>query len=895
MSAGRKAGKIGKAVLGVIFLIAALFVFAVLFRTTVLELAGKTALNFYGFKEVSLAIDAVGTDYIHIDQLSLSEQIILRNVSVQFRPLSLFSGQIDEINIGGLFLDISDSARGALARISQMAGEGDAKSTASTKLSYPKVELQKGTIVAEKAGISLSAALSGALTSDLELTAQSSLQGSIDTVAGPLLFDNMQFSVEADIAAQTARVELTDGLLRHDVEMPDWTPLSLAGAGHLADGTVEMQMGLRTSEGKALAQLDGRYETETKNGELQASLNGLSFRRDGFQPSDLSRYAHSLPPFDGALDLTANAEITGPMVVYEADITMDNLLMELDGGQVTAERLPLRISGRYLLDDGMQDTKIVFPKSDAVLIYSGHEYHVNDLAASLDIINLAKKVELVSLSGSVRHNSENAYFSPLSFNASGEMDYLREIAVNGSLRDGSGKFDLDIAGLYRIDEGSGNVSFHLPPTKVASVSGFSPILRPMDSLSGIVTGRVEIARENDGNLIIPSARIELSGGSWKEGDIEVSGLALDLSATQGAKNEPLLGSITGHAAKAQINEQRVIVQRLEASFEMIHNKLQPETGSLSLTNLKLVPDEGAFFKETQTITGTGRIKDTEIDFSLDAQTDLLGSYLNIAGRHSLSAAAGSAQMDIKPLSFANDGLQLKDLAAFEVELTLNGRIVPDAIINWSAEGLKSSADVTLENLSIDASGGSVSDMNGKVHIDELFPLTISTSQEITAATAVAGMPLDNPLILFRVLTEAGVPQLYIDRMSVGLVGGSAIVDGAVIDTGAETNRIEVQLTSLDLEEVMALSDVEELVATGKVSGRIPLVFGGERLIVEDAMLSADGPGILKMTSDAARQALDGGGEQAKLLLEILDNFQYSELSIEIMKTQSGEDTVKLHA
>ena len=132
-------------------------------------------------------------------------------------------------------------------------------------------------------------------------------------------------------------------------------------------------------------------------------------------------------------------------------------------------------------------------------------------------------------------------------------------------------------------------------------------------------------------------------------------------------------------------------------------------------------------------------------------------------------------------------------------------------------------------------------------------------------------------------------------MALGLVGGVAVIDDAVIDTGAETNRIEVQLTSLDLEEVMALSNVEELVATGQVSGRVPLVFGSDRLIVDEALLAADGPGVLKMTSEAARRALEGGGDQAMLFLDILENFQYSDLSIEITKTQSGEDTVKLHA
>ncbi|WP_293963852.1 YdbH domain-containing protein [Sneathiella sp.] len=881
-------------------LIVVMLAIALLFRATVLEIAGKAVLHTYGFDEVSLSVRSVGTSNIQIENLSLSDQVSVNDVTVTYRPFSLLSGQIDGIIIEELRLDISNLDQGALKRISEMAdGEGTSADKDTTR-PYPDVQLQKGMIVAENANYSLSGSFTGNLSSDQRVTVESVFQARVETAAGTILLENTALSVEADIAAQSAVVELSEGMLRHDVDRPDWAPLSLTGSGQLDDGDATVQVALQTSEGKLLAQVEGSYETATGNGNVRASLSRLSFRRDGFQPSDLSRYAANLPLFDGDLNFTVNAEIAGKAVVYQAEIEISSLYVELDGGDVSSERFPIEINGRYLLDDATQDTQITVPELNAILSYAGQEFAVKDLAASLDIVNLAETVKLASLDGTVTHNAANIYFPPLLFSASGKMKDSQEVSISGSVRDETGKFDLNLAAQYQIENGSGNISLHLPPTTIGSQgimpSRLSSLLKQMDGLSGVINGQAEVTRKNDGNLVLSAVDAELSDGRWQNADIEAEDVTVTVTATQTDASATIQGDIVGKVGSARFRGQGFSIPHMEASFEAEHQNLQAvQSGHLTLSKLTIVPGERALFKETQTVTGTGWIRGNDLNFTFEATTDYLGPYLEITGRHSLSASGGRAQLKVKPISFAKDGLQLGDLVSFDAGVILDGRVTTDAMASWTASGLNSSADVLLENLSVEASGGSVSNMNGKVHIDELFPLSILSPQEISAETAIAGIPLKEPVIRFRVLTNDGDPQLYIDRMALGLVGGTAVINDAVIDTGAETNRIEVQLTSLDLEEVMALSNVEELVATGKVSGRVPLVFGGERLIVDEALLAADGPGVLKMSSEAARRALEGGGDQAMLLLDILENFQYSELSIEIVKTQSGEDTVKLHA
>jgi hypothetical protein len=84
-----------------------------------------------------------------------------------------------------------------------------------------------------------------------------------------------------------------------------------------------------------------------------------------------------------------------------------------------------------------------------------------------------------------------------------------------------------------------------------------------------------------------------------------------------------------------------------------------------------------------------------------------------------------------------------------------------------------------------------------------------------------------------------------------------------------------------LERLLELFALEGVAGSGTVSGRIPLIIDDERVRVEDALLAADGDGVLRFRSAAARRVLDAGGEQAQLLLQVLEDFHYQVLSLAI--------------
>lgn len=901
MAAGVKSGILRKLIWGGIFLLVAPLVALVLFRSTILDYAGKLALAYYGFDDVTLTVEAVTLDRVTIEEVSLSDQIILRDLAVHYTPLALLRGEIDKAEIGELIFNISNPNDGAIKQITSLVNKEGGNKEVGRTFQIPEITLRTGKVISKDEQRSLQMDFSGTVSADQILKAEGLVRAEVKTASGPIILEDMALSLRADLGGQSAVMDLNGGTIRHAGSKPDWAPLRLTGHGELAAGAADIQIAVKTVEGQPLMDLAGTYDSASAEGQVQLSLEALSFRRDGLQPADLTRYADGLPPIDATIKFAATADIAAAAITYQGDFVVEEMMMTVADGHFSSAMLPVRFQGQYDLKDNVQNARMTLQKSEVSGEFSDETLVISDLFAELDIKNFTEKLDLNTLSGVISDTGSTPGFAPFHFLLAGGVSSSQELSLQGEVSNRAENFQVEVSVAYGIETGEGKLSFLLPETKFGrdgvSLAGLSSHLKEIgDSLTGTVMGAGDITRDAAGNIVFSSLDAELRNGQWQDKTLVAEGLNLKVIGSQNEEDALFEGSITGRIGNVRLDAQNMAISGIKARFKTSLENLVPgENGHFGLVNMKVSPKKGALFKEEQIVTGDAVIKDERIDFTIAFASDFLGKYLRMDGHHSLLDGAGSAQVAVNPVSFSEDGLQPSDLIVFDTEMKVEGGVEPDGEISWSAKGLKSSADVSIDNISIKAAGGSISGLTGQVHISELTPLTVSSPQELTARSAITGIPLENPFLRFRVETKNGSPVLYIDRLTVGLVGGAAIIEEARVDTGAKVNRIEVQLTRLDLEEVMALSNVEELIATGRVSGKIPLVFGGARLLVEDGLLAAEGPGVLKMTSGAARQALGGGGEQAELLLDILENFRYSELSIEITKTESGEDTVKLHA
>ncbi|MAL77730.1 MAG: hypothetical protein CMN55_01225 [Sneathiella sp.] len=872
------------------------------FRLPLLEAVGKTGLSLAGFEDASLNISEVSSGQAVIRELSLGRQVVLRDMIVRYDPLDLLRGQIAAIDIGDLELDLSNPEAGVIARFRELAQAGEESKPSGGEGPFPAIYLERGRVVYDNGGRFVEADIAGALTPDMALQGEATITVRVEADAGAILLQDMRITLDGDLNSLTGHADILGGELRQDRETPDWQPFRLSGKAELKEGLFAGQLSVATLDDRDLLSLEGRYDLATASGQGHFSLVDLTFRKAGFQPSDLTHHADVLPSFDGILNVMARVEMTDGHAHYELEAAMTDFSMAVSDGMVISEKLPIRLTGEYVMDELQQQAEITLPESNLEMTYQGRRYALQAFQAKVGVRNFGAELDIQNFEGVLADVAEQPDFTPLAFTVNGRMETDRQLEIIGSISNPAAKITVDASGWFNLPKGNGAATFTLPETKIGK-GGVNPVAisrhlaESGKAISGAIKGDIGLQRQEDGRLLLSSLKATVQNGGWRQGDVALSGVSFELTGQEGSADQILAGALSGRISDIEASGQKFSIPSLAAAFTLTLDNLLPgSTGQLDLTELHIKPGEGAIFREEQRLTGKASFAENDVRFTADVSSGLLGtSYVKMKGHHSLATGRGEAGVMIAPLLFAKDGLQPMDLFNLALDMALEGQVAPSAKIAWSADRVNGSAELSLDGLSAKLPGGEITGIEGDVHIDELFPLTISKAQEIRARLASAGIPLNSPFIRFRLLTENENPVLYIDRMTVGLVGGSAIVEDAKIDTGAETNRLDVRLSSLDLKEVMALSSVEDVVATGHVSGRIPLIFGGERLIVENGELAADGPGVLKMSSAAARQALGSGGEQAKLVLDILENFQYSDLSIAILKTESGVDTVKLHA
>jgi hypothetical protein len=85
-----------------------------------------------------------------------------------------------------------------------------------------------------------------------------------------------------------------------------------------------------------------------------------------------------------------------------------------------------------------------------------------------------------------------------------------------------------------------------------------------------------------------------------------------------------------------------------------------------------------------------------------------------------------------------------------------------------------------------------------------------------------------------------------------------------------------------------------LTATGTLAGRIPITLDKGEAVIENGVLAASGPGVLRYKPAQVPAALQGGGQGVELMLQALTDFHYDALSLTLDRAADGETKIGLH-
>ena len=97
----------------------------------------------------------------------------------------------------------------------------------------------------------------------------------------------------------------------------------------------------------------------------------------------------------------------------------------------------------------------------------------------------------------------------------------------------------------------------------------------------------------------------------------------------------------------------------------------------------------------------------------------------------------------------------------------------------------------------------------------------------------------------------------------------------------------VQLSSIDLEQVLALDKTQGIVVTGNISGQLPVKFDGDKFMIENGKLHNISNGLIQVKDNPAVANLKANNSQLQLALDALQNLHYHQLSSDISMKEDG--------
>jgi hypothetical protein len=129
-------------------------------------------------------------------------------------------------------------------------------------------------------------------------------------------------------------------------------------------------------------------------------------------------------------------------------------------------------------------------------------------------------------------------------------------------------------------------------------------------------------------------------------------------------------------------------------------------------------------------------------------------------------------------------------------------------------------------------------------------------------------------------------EISVNKLNGNILGGSFSIP-KISWPLKQNHSVNVQLTSIDLEHVLALDKKQGIVVTGNISGQLPISYDGEKFIVEDGELHNISNGLIQVINNPAVAELKANNSQLQLAFDALQNLHYHQLSSAVSMADDG--------
>ena len=269
-------------------------------------------------------------------------------------------------------------------------------------------------------------------------------------------------------------------------------------------------------------------------------------------------------------------------------------------------------------------------------------------------------------------------------------------------------------------------------------------------------------------------------------------------------------------------------------------------------------------------------------------------YLKITGKHASDSGNGMLKAEIVPLRFAPDGLQPAAVSPLLESLDhVSGLFSASALFSWSNKEVRDShGAVKLQNVSFAREAAKIDNLNVTLHLEDLLSPSSRPGQAITVQRIDLGVPLENLLVSYQI-EDGESPRIILEKAQFSMMDGMVSLAPTVINPASARSDILIHIDTLDLTTFFDLIQVKGLTGSGHLDGDIPIILEDNQVTIKNGHLAAKAPGILRFKSEKASQLLASAGEEINLLIEALQDFHYTELTLNLDKSVTHDLVAKL--
>ena len=254
-------------------------------------------------------------------------------------------------------------------------------------------------------------------------------------------------------------------------------------------------------------------------------------------------------------------------------------------------------------------------------------------------------------------------------------------------------------------------------------------------------------------------------------------------------------------------------------------------------------------------------------------------------RHRMADGSGSADLLVKELRF-DERFQPDQLTSLALGVVANvqGSVVGDGRIEWTADGVTSRGTFATADASLAAAFGPVSGLTSTLTFDDLIGLKSAPGQIAKIREINPGIPVLDGEIEYQLL---GDNRVRVEGGSWPFAGGQLLLHPTTLDFGAEqTRRLSFDIVGVDAAVFLQSFGFDNINATGKFDGTLPVEFSGlGGRIVGGRIDSRAGGGTLAYVGELSNRNL---GVIANFAFGALRSLKYDDLTIVLNGDLDGE-------